>query len=89
MIFRQESIEEIVANIKRMGGLEACPICAGTNLLADQRPMVADVGGTQNLQDSATNITYHLRVVCDGCGYVLLFDAERHRSGDHPLFERV
>lgn len=86
MLYTNEVLERISAELQRLG-LGTCPVCSGSALNTDRRPVVMTVGGGGGLEDSTTNIAYHLRILCDMCGHVMLFDVERYVSGDDRILE--
>jgi hypothetical protein len=86
VLFTKNVLERLAANLQQLG-LATCPVCGGAALNTDRRPVVMTVGGGDRLRDSTTNIAYHLRILCDMCGHVMLFDVERYVSGDEPIFE--
>jgi hypothetical protein len=86
MRFREQAVEQITAHLQQLG-LARCPVCSGETLGVDRRPVWMYVGGVPEAKDSTTNIVYLLRVLCQVCGHVMLFDSEQYAKGDDPIFE--
>jgi hypothetical protein len=52
--------------------------------------VLLDVGGFHHEKDDPrhdpeANVMFMVRVYCQLCGYVLLFDSEQFRGGDEPV----
>lgn len=72
-------------------GLHKCPVCSTGMLDVSPAPVVLpwrgfawrDVG--ERGYDTKANILFMLKVTCDFCAHVMLFDSERFSSGDDPV----
>ena len=90
MRFRKKFIGEVTGHLAQFG-LKSCPICGGEVLTVDRRPTLLSVGGVHHepddpRRDPEANVIFALKVQCEACGHVLLFDSERHRGGDDKIF---
>jgi hypothetical protein len=45
------------------------------------------VGGAPVIDDRTANVTFLLRLFCETCGYVMLFDTEKYVPSDELLYE--
>lgn len=86
MLFTEAALDTIRTDLQRLG-LHDCPVCKGSALHTDRRPVWMYVGGTADTRDATTNMVFLLRVFCDVCGHVLLFDVERFVKGDERIWE--
>ena len=76
-------------------GLRACPVCGSTEPLSVGRfpVLLVDAGfppdedGT-HLGERDGDMTFAVRVECDTCGHLMLFNAERYRTGDEKVMVR-
>jgi hypothetical protein len=90
MRFRRKIIREITERINQFG-LTACPVCgAEDSLNVHHRPVILSIGGFHHDEDDPrhdpeANVLFILAVVCDLCGYFLLFDSEKHHGPDEPV----
>ncbi len=89
MKWTPDFLKETSATLERLG-LADCSVCGGRTLERDDRPYIVGVGGVRGseLEDQDTNIVYFLRISCDTCGHVLLFDSEKFRDGDAPVLQQ-
>jgi len=87
--------EEVRAHLVRLG-LEKCPICEAGILGIAEKPVLLQSGaggwpmpslGGKKHPDSMTD--FMVRVECEMCGYNMLFNVERFRDGDTPMFEEL
>jgi hypothetical protein len=86
MLFRQGALDSLGAHLEQLG-VGNCPACGSSALRADRRPVLMYVGGTPTIKDSATNMLFLLRLFCEICGYVMLFDTEKYATSDDLLYE--
>jgi hypothetical protein len=90
MRFRRKILREITERLNQFG-LTECPVCKAENSLhAHRRPVILSIGGSpiergKAGHDPEANVLFMLAVVCDLCGYFLLFDSEKHHGPDEPV----
>ena len=58
----------------------------------DRRPGVLGVGGVKHETRASgpepeDDVVFLVRYMCDVCGHVMFFDADRFHRGDRPLLE--
>ena len=80
-----------VARMLQQFGMKACPVCGLAEslnmnefpvLLADGRlPLDVDALGEYHEGD----LTFAVRMDCIICGHLMLFDAQRYRTGDEKI----
>jgi hypothetical protein len=94
MRFRRKIVREVTNRINQFG-LTACHVCgAEQSLYADHRPVVLNIGGFDHYEkddprhDPEANVLFMVPVVCHLCGYMMLFDSEKHRGPDEPTLFR-
>jgi ssDNA-binding Zn-finger/Zn-ribbon topoisomerase 1 len=91
MRFRRRVLKEIAGHIRRLG-LSRCPVCGGESSLAASRlPAIINCGGWPHERDDPRHdpdayVWFAVKVECDSCGHMLLFNSERFRHGDEPVF---
>lgn len=90
MYFTNWAVRSATNRLQQLG-LQACPICAGETLTARNQPSILRVGGTGDPETKHPdeNILFLFHLSCSLCGYVMLFDAERHDHGDVPTLTAV
>lgn len=86
MLFREQALEGLRAYLKQLG-VRDCPPCGSSALHIDRRPVLMYVGGTPALHDKTTDVIFLLRLFCETCGYVMLFDTEKYATSDELLYE--
>jgi hypothetical protein len=85
-------MEEVVGSLQRLG-ITACPVCGSEEALGiGRRPvLIVDgefpppVGGVPFEADPDRQVTFGVQIECTSCGYLMMFNAERHRTGDDPI----
>jgi len=77
-------------------GMKACPVCASAESLSmSEFPVLlvdagcpADAGGLIPGDGAETDITFAVRIECTTCGHLMLFNAQRYRTGDEKILVR-
>jgi hypothetical protein len=86
--WRRSFIVEVHEKLSQLG-LHACPACGSAELRIARDPVLALIGGFPRAMSSAddpqVSTDFLLRVECVACGHLLLFNAERFRTGDAPI----
>jgi hypothetical protein len=81
-----------VSGTLQLLGLKACPVCGSSEplhmscfpvLLVDGRFPVTDALPLGELPDG--DLTFAVRLECLTCGHLMLFNAERYRTGDEKI----
>jgi hypothetical protein len=95
MRWRLAFMAEVFETLQQLG-LRACPICGSAEsltmshfpaLLVDGR--FPPEGDALPLCDySEGDLTFAIRIECATCGHLMLFNAQRYRSGDEKILER-
>jgi hypothetical protein len=92
MRWRRTFMAEVTRTLQQLG-MKACPVCGlaeslsmncfpvllvdgGFPLGVDALPLQGDQGG---------DLTFAVRLDCVTCGYLMLFDAQRYRTGDEKI----
>jgi hypothetical protein len=85
-------ITEVAQTLVQLG-VRACPACAAAKsltispfpvLLVDAGfPSCADSGPAGLIDDG--DVTFAVRLDCATCGHLLLFNAQKYRSGDEKI----
>ena len=74
-------------------GMRACPVCGSAEslglspfpvLLVDGK-VPPDAGDLPVGEDRQGDLTFAIRVDCVTCGYLMLFDSARYRTGDEKI----
>jgi DNA-directed RNA polymerase subunit RPC12/RpoP len=95
MRWRQSFIAEVSQALQQLG-LTACPICGSTDALGigrfpafllDGGPP-ADDGDLSPGEDHDYDLTFAIRIECTACGHLMLFNAEKYRTGDEQILVR-
>jgi hypothetical protein len=89
MRFRKKALDQMGARIVEMG-LSECPVCHTGAILISRLPAMVYVGGIHHepghpRHDPEANAVFAVRLTCDVCGYMLLFDSEKFYSGDEKI----
>jgi hypothetical protein len=90
MHFTDSTIAVITERLAQLG-FGACPVCASASMKIDRRPGVLEVGGVDHETrgpEPEAGVVFLVRYLCDVCGHVMFFDADRFHLGDRPLLER-
>jgi hypothetical protein len=95
MRWRQSFIAEVTQALQQLG-LRACPICGSADALGLGRFPAFWLEGGPPLgsgdlplgEDHDYHLTFAVRIECTTCGYLMLFNAEKYRTGDEPILER-
>jgi hypothetical protein len=86
--WRRSFLVEVAGKLQQLG-LTKCPVCQSEAIGAHRHPVLGLIGGfpprMSNAEDDEVGLDYLVRVECEVCGHVLLFDAERFRRGDSPI----
>ena len=91
MQYTEEFIAEVAGHISRLG-LTVCPICkTDASLNAWRLPVTLEVGGARHpprdkRHDPDATTLFMVTVECNLCGHVMLFNSNRFRRGDEPIF---
>ena len=81
----------MAARIGELGRSE-CPVSHTGVILVARHPALIPTGGLHQDEadprhDPDANVTFAVRLTCDVCGYMLLFDSEKfHPTGEKTLF---
>ena len=99
MRWRQTFMTEVAEALQHLG-LAACPVCGSTESLSMSRfpVLVIEAGfppgedgglpgedGFPCGEDDRGDMTFAVRVECTTCGHLMLFNAERYRTGDEKI----
>ena len=95
MRWRQSFIAEVSQALQQLG-LRACPICGSADALGIGRfPTFLVEGGHppdgDHLpvgEDDDTDLTLAVRIECTVCGHLMLFNAQKYRTGDERILVR-
>lgn len=94
MRFRKKILEEIAAQITRLG-LQRCPICTSDSAMgASPYPVLLNIGGFPHERsdprwDPEANVRFMLEVRCEVCGHSILFDSEKFHGPNEPVLVNV
>lgn len=92
MRWRQAFMAEVSDTLRRLG-LGACPVCGSLEPLGMSHfPVVlvdggfpAEPGTLPHGESCDGDLTFAVRVECGTCGHVMLFNAQRYRTGDEKI----
>jgi hypothetical protein len=92
MRWRQSFMVEVAQSLQLLG-LNTCPVCGlADSLSASHLPVLLVDGGFPASTDDHCraeerdgDLTFALRIECTACGYLMLFNAERFRTGDDKI----
>ena len=95
MRWRQSFIAEVSQALQQLG-LRACPICGSADALGIGRfPAFLLDGGLPPEGDDVPlskdhdyHPTFAVRIECTACGYLILFNALKYRTGDEQILVR-
>ena len=95
MRWHQNFMAEVSQSLHQLG-LRACPVCGSPDSLGvGHFPLfLVDGGPPPNAEDVPLgkdrdhDITFAVRIECTVCGHLMLFNAERYRTGDEAIMVR-
>ena len=95
MRWRQSFIAEVSQALQQLG-LRACPICGSADALGIGRfPAFWLEGGPPPGgddfplgEDHDYDLIFAVRIECTACGHLMLFNADKYRTGDEPILVR-
>ena len=95
MRWRQTFIAEVSQALQQLG-LRACPVCGSAEGLGIGRFPAFWLDGGPALgcddlplgEDHDYPLTFAIRIECTTCGHLMLFNAEKYRTGEEPILER-
>jgi hypothetical protein len=95
MRWRESFIAEVSQALAQLG-LRACPVCGSADALGIGRfPAFWLEGGPapggDDLppgEDDDYYLTFAVRIECTACGHLMLFNAQKYRTGDEPILVR-
>jgi len=83
---------EVFESLLRLG-LKACPVCGSTESLSMSPYPAILVDGEFPLdpdplpEEEGGDLTFAVRIECTTCGHLMLFNAQRYRTGDARIIE--
>jgi hypothetical protein len=83
MRWRPAFMAEVSETLQRLG-LRACPVCGSLESL-DMSHFPVFLADGRFPAEPGTDLTFAVRVECDTCGHVMLFNAQRYRTGDEKI----
>jgi hypothetical protein len=83
MRWRPAFMAEVSETLQRLG-LRACPVCGSLDSL-DMSHFPVFLADGRFPAEPGTDLTFAVRVECDTCGHVMLFNAQRYRTGDEKI----
>lgn len=69
------------------GSADALGVGRFPTFLAEGGPP-SDADELQLGEDGDTDVTFAVRIECTTCGHLMLFNAEKYRTGDEPILVR-
>jgi hypothetical protein len=95
MRWRQSFIAEVSQALRQLG-LRTCPVCGSAEALGMGRfPVFLLDGGLPSDGDDVSlgkdhdhDLTFAVRIECTACGYLMLFNALKFRTGDERILVR-
>lgn len=92
MRWRRTFIAEVSEKLQQLG-MTACPVCGSAESLGAGRFPVLLVDGEfpqgtdggHLVEDRDLHITFAMQIECTTCGHLMLFNAERYRTGDEKI----
>ena len=90
--WRRTFMTEVFESLLRLG-LRACPVCGSAESLSMSPFPAILVDGEFPLDPDALpeeeggDLTFAVRIECTTCGHLMLFNAQRHRTGDARILE--
>ena len=93
MRWRQTFVAEVFESLEQLG-LRACPVCGSAESLSMSPCPVVLIDGDFPAEAEALtsdeergDLTFSVRVECGTCGHLMLFNAQRFRTGDEKIIE--
>ena len=92
MRWRRTFMAEVFESLLRLG-LKACPVCGSTESLSMSPYPAILVDGEFPLDPDALpeeeggDLTFAVRIESTTCGHLMLFNAQRYRTGDARIIE--
>ena len=93
MRWRQTFMAEVHESLVQLG-LRACPVCSSAESLSmSPFPVILEEGDFAAEAEACPlggahgDLTFAVRVECRICGHLLLFNAQRFRTGDEKIME--
>jgi DNA-directed RNA polymerase subunit M/transcription elongation factor TFIIS len=93
MRWRQTFMAEVFESL-RLLGLRACPVCGSAESLnMSPFPVVLIEGDFPSEAETLASgqdrgdLTFAVRVECGTCGHLMLFNAQRFRTGDEKIID--
>jgi len=92
MRWRRTFMAEVFESLLRLG-LKACPVCDSAESLSMSPFPAILVDGEFPLDPDALpeeeggDLTFAVRIECTTCGHLMLFNAQRYRTGDARIIE--
>lgn len=87
--WRKTFFDEVSTRLAQLG-LSLCSVCRSRGLSVSRWPTAVRVGGPSQGEtpghDAEVSVLSLIHVECPVCGHVLLFNSERFRSRDTPVF---
>jgi hypothetical protein len=91
MRWRKQFMVEVVGALQNLG-VKTCPICGSAELGIGRRPVLLvdgefppKAGGRPLEADRDRRLTFAVQIECVTCGYLMLFNSERYRTGDEEI----
>ena len=92
MRWRSTFMAEVSRTLQQLG-LRTCPVCGSAEPLEVSRFPVLLVDGRFPLSDDALpfgeyqgeDLTFAMQMECLSCGHLMLFNAQRYRTGDEKI----
>jgi hypothetical protein len=92
MRWRKSFMAEVSQTLQHLG-LKACPVCGSADSLNIRRfPVILvdagfplDAAASPHGGSNAGDMIFALRIECDTCGHMMLFNSERYRGGDEKI----
>lgn len=92
MRWSQSFLAEVSQSLRQLG-LTTCPVCGlADSLEAGHLPVLLVDGGfppgtddNSLREDGDGGLTFSVRIECNACGYLMLFNAQRFRTADEKI----
>ena len=91
MRWRRTFMAEVFESLIQLG-LQACPVCGSAESLGmSPFPAILVDGAfppdSDALPEDEGDLTFAVRIECTTCGHLMLFNAQRYRTGDARIIE--